>query len=592
MFLKKLYSEPLGLFRSGKPAHPYTIVFKEGFNFIFGKKDSSDSKEPLNGLGKSTVADLIDFCLLADFSSNNSRLYKEKNRLENYFIILEFELNQNHYTIQRNTASHQEVNFGRNDSFQKLPLKEAKSLLFQLIFKKEAYQGVADDKWYRSLIAFFLKIHKKTKGEFTDPIQFLTTNNKLSEMNPFHFLLLGLDNTLLCENFELQKEVNDRQTAISQIKKFIENNYKLDIKQVDSQLSKLRNEIKKSKAAVDAFKLAEHHKDVETRLNELTKQVKVLSEQNFWMQKKIGTYKESYELKDILTDNTIRDIGKLYKEIHEPLSQLVHKSLEQAIDFRKKLAQSREEFLKSEIQSIELEIQKNEKTIQDLDKQRQNLFLLLKSKEAFTDLTQAFYYLAAREQEYAHLESRIKMYKDLELEKLAYKKRDADIGLKMNAFITAIQENINGFEKIFSEVYNQIYPHSQSSGFSITSKDSKDKIKIDISFDKDESKGWNKGRTLVYDIAIMLHAIAQGIRCPRFLLHDGIFDGMDKSQFVALYHFVSRLQQQGIAFQYIVTMIEEGELRGNFGKTDDLTIEHITEEAIAVFTPSQKFWVG
>ena len=87
MFLKRLYSEPFGLFRSGKREHPYTIVFKEGFNFIFGKKDKSDTKEPLNGLGKSTVADLIDFCLLADFSSKNSRLYKEKNRLEKYLIV-------------------------------------------------------------------------------------------------------------------------------------------------------------------------------------------------------------------------------------------------------------------------------------------------------------------------------------------------------------------------------------------------------------------------------------------------------------------------------------------------------------------------
>ena len=40
MFLKKLYSEPSGLFRSGKPEHPDTIVFQEGFNFIFGKKDN------------------------------------------------------------------------------------------------------------------------------------------------------------------------------------------------------------------------------------------------------------------------------------------------------------------------------------------------------------------------------------------------------------------------------------------------------------------------------------------------------------------------------------------------------------------------
>ena len=85
--------------------------------------------------------------------------------------------------------------------------------------------------------------------------------------------------------------------------------------------------------------------------------------------------------------------------------------------------------------------------------------------------------------------------------------------------------------------------------------------------------------------------LSKKIQMPRFLLHDGIFDGMDKSQFVEIYHYIQNLQKEGIRFQYIVTMIEEGELKGNFGDTDDLTVEKISEEAIAVFTPSEKLWI-
>ena len=66
---------------------------------------------------------------------------------------------------------------------------------------------------------------------------------------------------------------------------------------------------------------------------------------------------------------------------------------------------------------------------------------------------------------------------------------------------------------------------------------------------------------------------------------------MDKSQFVELYHYVKSLQKEGNKFQYIVTMIEEGELRGNFGDTDELTVGNIAEEAIAVFTPSKGLWI-
>ena len=246
--------------------------------------------------------------------------------------------------------------------------------------------------------------------------------------------------------------------------------------------------------------------------------------------------------------------------------------------------------MKEEIQQLESDIRKNEKEKNELDEQRQKLFLLLKSKDAFTDLTQAFYYLGEQEKELSDLEGKIKTYRDLESEKQLYNKHDAEIGLEINSFLENIKDKIDDFERLFSEVYNRIYPESASSGFSITPNFGVDKVNINISFDKDESKGWNKGRTLVYDIAVMLNAIRNNINMPRFLLHDGIFDGMDKSQFVELYHYVKSLQEEGKKFQYIVTMIEEGELRGNFGDTDELTVENIAEEAIAVFTPSQKLW--
>ncbi len=590
MFLKRLYSEPPGLFRSGKPENPDTVLFKEGFNFIFGKKDDSESKKPLNGIGKSSVADLIDFCLLAEFSPKNKRLYKEKERLDGYKIVLEFEVNHIDYIIKRN-INDKSIEFGLLYQEEEIPVKDAKTKVFQVIFKNPEYEGIADQKWYRSLMSFFLKIHKKRKGEFTDPINFLTQSNRLSEINQYHFFLLGLDNKLICRNFELQKDVKERDTAIRQVKRMVEKNYGISIKDIDIQLSKLRNEIKKTKAAIDAFKLAEQFKDVEIKLNELTEKIKYLSEQNFWMNRKIESYKESYELKDILSDSKIRGIEKLYAELNKQLSGVIRNSLKEAVDFRKKLARSREEFLKEEIQRLESDIRKNEKEKNELDEQRQKLFLLLKSKEAFTDLTQAFYYLGEQEKELSDLEGKIKTYRDLESEKLSYKEQDAKLGLEINTFLKNNQDKIDAFERLFSEVYNRIYPESASSGFSVTPNFGVDKININVSFDKDESKGWNKGRTLVYDIAVMLNAIRNKINTPRFLLHDGIFDGMDKSQFVELYHYVKSLQKEGNKFQYIVTMNEEGDLRENFGDTDELTVENIAEEAIAVFTPSKGLWI-
>lgn len=594
MFLKRLYSEPLGLFRSGKLEHPHTIVFKEGFNFIFSKKDNeSDSKDSLNGLGKSTVCDLIDFCLLADFNSKNSRLFLERQRIEEYIIVLEFEISGSEYIIKRSLKDNF-VTLGLEGSEKEFDLKEAKKQLFQIIFENQNYVGVISESWYRALLSFFMKIHKKKnlKEEFSDPINFLTANNAVYELLPYHFFLLGFDNTLLYENLNIQKDVNDRQKAINQVKKLVEENYQLNIKQVDNQLSKLRNEAKKIKIAIDAFKLAEQHKDIESNLNDLTGKIKYLSEQNFWLDKKVKSYKESYELKDTISDAKIKSIDKLYTELNQIFEGRIKKSLNEAVEFRKKIAQSREEFLREEIQDLETTIRKQEREIQELDFRRQKLFGFLKSKEAFKDLTEAFYLLGEKEKEIADLEGKVKVYNDLQKQKTESDAKDVQLKQQAVDLIENLKNDIDSFESLFSEVYRAIYPENEESGFSIRADyEGKNKVDISISFNKDESKGWNKGRTLVYDIAIMINTIQRKINAPKFLIHDGIFDGMDKAHFVALYHYIQGLQAKGVKFQYIVTMIEEGQLSENFGQTDELTPAKIAEQAIVVLSKKKPLWI-
>lgn len=598
MFLKKLYSEPLGLFRSGKPEHPHSIDFQEGFNFIFCiKVNETDSRDSLNGVGKSSICDLIDFCLLSEFNTKNTRLYKEKQRLENYTIVLEFEVESQVYIIKRKVSEEEGslITFGLIGEEKTFEMKEAKKVLFKLIFNNASYLGILKETWFRALLSFFMKIHtkKNLKDEFSDPINFLTEHNTVHQLLPYHFFLLGFDNTLLYENVKIQENASERQKTINTVKKMIERNYNLNIQNIDNQLSKLKNEAKKIKTAVESFKLAEQHKDIELKLNELTSKIKALSEQNYWNTKKVASYKESYELKDTVSDVKIRNIENLYVELNHIFKDKITKSLKEAVEFRKRIAQSREEFLKEEIQELETSIRENAEIINRVDNERQKLFGFLKAKEAFNDLSEAFYLLGEKEKEISDMEGKILLFKDLQKQKAEFDVRDAQLKSDIIDYINNISNDIETFEALFSEVYRAIYPSSKSSGFSIKPdyQNKKNKVDISISFDKDESKGWNKGRTLVYDIAIMINTIRKGINAPKFLIHDGIFDGMDKAHFVALYHYVQDLQSKGTKFQYIVTMIEEGHLSENFGQTNELTPTKIAEQAVAVLSIKEPLWI-
>jgi uncharacterized protein YydD (DUF2326 family) len=587
MFLKKLYSEPSRLFEP--------IKFKNGINFIFGKKHTAkNTKESLNGIGKSTLLDLIDFCLLSDFSKKNTRLYKERRRLTNHKIVLEFEIQGIHYLIKRTVDQPKDIEFGLVEQTPKvIKIEDLKEKLFGLIFDNPDYKGKLDSSWYRKMMLFFLKIHKRQKGQFLDPIQYLSSEaGKEIELNQYHFFWLGIDNTLLCRNYDTQQGVNERNTAIREVKRLVENNYQIDIKNVGSEINKLERAIKKTEKIIESFQLAEQYDDVEAQANLLTRQIKELSAQNFWDNKQIEAYQESFELKDSLDTRKINQIKQLYSETHQLLGENIGKSLAEAVQFRKQLASSREEFLAEEINALQTEIEKRKAKIEKLDEERAQLFLFLDSKEALKDLTGAFYNLAEIKTKLSELESKVKTYHDLLKEKADWELSDKEISRDILEYVDIIKPQISNFYEIFSTVYNAIYSQTQdSSSFSLSPKPrSNAKISINITFDTEESKGQNRGRTLVYDIAVLLHTIKNNIKCPRFLIHDGLFDGMDKAHFIELYNFIENALSQGKQFQYIITLNEEGTLNQNFGDFEKINTDKIEKEAIAVLTPAKEFW--
>jgi uncharacterized protein YydD (DUF2326 family) len=587
MFLKKLYSEPSRLFQP--------VEFKNGINFIFGKKHTArDTKESLNGIGKSTLLDLIDFCLLSDFSKKNTRLYKEIKRLTHHKIVLEFEIQGIHYLIKRTVDKPKDIEFGLFSETPKvIKIDDLREKLFGLIFDNPDYRGKLNSSWYRKLMLFFLKIHKRQRGQFLDPIKYLSSEfGKEIELNQYHFFLLGIDNTLLCKNYEAQQCVNERNTAIREVKRLVENNYQIDIKNLDSELNKLERRINKIKKIIESFQLAEQYDDVEAQANLLTRKIKELSAQNFWDNKKIEAYQESFELKDILDTRKINQVKKLYSETNRLLGEKIGKSLAEAVQFRKQLASSREEFLSDEIKTLQTEIEKKREKIKKLDEERAKLFLFLDSKEALKDLTGAFYNLAETKTKLSELESKVKTYHDLLKEKADWELRDKEINREILEYVDIIKPQISNFYEILSSVYNYIYPKNQDNlSFSISPKPrSNAKLSININFETEESKGQNRGRTLVYDIAVLLHTIKNNINCPRFLIHDGLFDGMDKAHFIELYDFIENTLSQGIQFQYIMTLNEEGTLNQNFGDFEKINTDNIEAEAITVLTPVKQFW--
>ncbi len=581
MLLRKIYSNPPGLFQP--------VTFKEGVNYIFGKK-LNNPKESLNSIGKSTFLDLIDFCLLSSYKKHhNPRLVSAHSILKGYNIVLEFDIDNTSYRISRSVDTPSIVSFGVIGKENKFSIDDLKHDFASLIFRNRKYDGAFSDKWFRNLISFYLKIQKYKQYNFTDPILF-TKEIRKAELNIYHFYLMGIDNTLAVKNNELLSQLKKIAPAVEEVDRLVKEKYELkDVSAANNELNRLRLEIKKLEEAIKIFKLGEQYADAEKTANGLTGRIKDLWYESFNERKRIELYKESYEINTQISSVKIKNI---YKQLNEDFAVKIKKTLDEAIKFREQLSESRKTFLNDEISRLEESIKKRDTEIFKLEEERSTIFKFLSTKEAINDLTEAFYNLNEKRNKLYEIESSIKTLNDLEMEYADLSSEQKKMQVSARAFKDQIQGQELKLFEYFTNVYTEIYPGKPDNlSFSINVNPKLESIlDINVSFPDMFGKGKNQTRTLIYDLMILFHSIDSNYHFPRFLIHDGIFDGVDKAHFISIIEYLQKQSNNGKKFQYITTINEEGTLSNNFGNADKVNPKTIEDEAILILTPKQKLF--
>jgi uncharacterized protein YydD (DUF2326 family) len=528
--------------------------------------------------------------LLSSFDKRrNSRLYEAKEYLTGYNIVLEFEIGGVNYMTRRSVDSPYKAEFGELNKVTAFEtIKDLRMVLCDLIFKVPGYPGYYENNLLRKLLPFFIKIHRPKEGRFTDPVEYLKGCYP-TELNQYHLFLLGIDNSLAHDNFLIQANLKEKEPALREIEKVVKEKYGLKkIADIDTEIDNLNREIKRIDRVLETFKLARQYEDVEKQVNKLTEEIKKNIYLNFFEAKKIKQYRESYQQRDSIKN--LRQIENIYKDLNTLLSGNIKKELHDAVAFREKLAQSREEFLVEEIKELEENIKVRTEIIKIKENERAKLFEFLETKEAIKDLTEALYTLNEKKKRKAELEGNINLHKDISKEKAKLVTRESQMQERIFDYLETIKESITHFREIFVKVYNNTYPDLKDRSIFNISHDFKtqQKISIEVRMPAMRSEGKNQGRTLIYDLAVLLHAVEKNLKCPGFLVHDGIFDSMDKAHFVAIVNLLNSMSQSGKKFQYILPINEEGTLNEKFGKVDQVTPEKIEQEAIIVLTPKRK----
>jgi len=551
--LKRIYSET-NLFNE--------VCFKEGLNIILGKY-SSQRKE-INGIGKSTLVRLIDYCLLSQIAKNKFFNIKKFPFLEGHNVVLEFYLEDKSYFIKR-WFDKKNILFGNTDgsNVNEYSEKELKSVLSEIFFK--TYDSIYyDSKWFRSLIKFFIKDDLNHQDRKV-PYNFVHPSTPKNLVIVYNFYLIGLPNKNLYQLEQLKQELKEINKVRNKIVDGLEEETGKSIQELQSELKEIKEKVQMLELALTEYDFIDTYKDIEDRISYLTNEISKKLVEIQQLQKKLDLIQESYSVR---IEVDIDEAVKFYNILSTQLGGLLKKTLEDIINFRKAIADNRRKYLAEREREIKDNLNKAWEDYRKLEKERQKLYKILDSKGNFDIIKDTYQKLLDEATAYKHIENIMK-----EIDKWSNKilQLEEEISELYFTIVKELQDNkerISDLSLSFRNTIRNCAATSEGSYLAIEATQKKENpIDIKIDIPKSLSYGREKLKILVYDLTLFREILMHERPVPHFLIHDGVLHGIDmKTKIRILNSSYKLLEEFNNNAQYILTFNEGDIIDGYEGE--------------------------
>lgn len=499
------------------------IEFTKGLNIIVGEKNpNSKGTDTCNGVGKTTLLRIIDFCLGSDKNSfNNDSLkgweFSIKLDLFNQIITVSRLIGDNKFKVVGNMGDFIiQPNHGRDYDYYSLG--DWKRLLGNAFFNININPN-RNDLTYRSLFKYFLRLNPDT---YSDPFRIDKRQSGMFYEKNTAFLL-GLKWEDVRDAYLLKKD----EKNIKELKKIYNSNMLNDLNGnfskskglLETKKIKLSDDIKIKETELSNFKVNKSYEKLEKEANQLNKYLSEKSNERLILEEKVNQYKEAVQDENNVNSE---DIEKIYKEMGFLFEDSIKKTLKDAKTFHKKIIKNRKSFLDSEILSINNNISDITQDMEDKNlklteiMQTLNTSGVLKTFNSLNDkvikLKEELESINIRIEEISNIEIKEKNLESEWVELESYIKRDYE------DYKSDWEKSI----RLFSEISGSIYPDS---GDLIINRD-KMGYHFDINMFKDESDGVNNVKIFCYDVTL-INLVSKKYGLDFLIRDSNIFNGVD-----------------------------------------------------------------
>lgn len=529
------------------------IEFDKGLNLIIADcHEESSDKDSRNGAGKSSLIEIIDFCMGASAKDGEGLLRAE---LADWIFSLELVFNDKEYIVHRNTSEPSKVyvegDFAdwivqplyskKTDSYY-LKIKDWNTVLGQLIFNldpEETSKTYAPS--YRSLIPYFIR---SGNDAFIDPFTYFK-NEKVWQIQVYNAFLLNLNWEYAIEFQRLKDEKKVLDELKKASKQGLLKGFMGSVGEMEAEKVALSAKIEKMEEQLSSFKVHPQYYDIQKNADKLTKKIHTITDELFLNQELLSRYQNNKFEEDV----DIEKVEKIYKNAGLIFKDDLKKDLNEVIEFHKKLVENRGSYLEAEIKRLSKEIETQKNEIENLSNERAQNLEVLKTHNALEEQTKLQDRATKEKQRLYEINSYIANLKKIEKSSSQIKIKTEELIQKALTDLDERKVQKEKAIKIFNEIADYLY--SEPGILSINIENSG--YKYDTYIGKDKSSGRNSMKIFDYDFTVM--QIRAGINgMPNLLIHDGdIFDPVDERQIALALEYASAKTTE-INGQYICAL--------------------------------------
>lgn len=525
-----------------------TLKFHPGLNVLIAKKEQGASnKQTRNRAGKTSLIEIVHFLTGADVGTDSLFLTEA---LDDMAFGMEFDLGSAKTSVTRKGNDKSKVHVSGGDFLSgkaNLSNTEWVEMLGEQMFGLDKIQ-VEGGRYptFRSLFPYFVR--RQLSGAFTTPEK-QAMDQQVGDYQVALMYLLGLDWKIASD----WQQVRDRERTLGELKKAAGSgafgsiigkaaNLRTELTIAEAKLGELNAQVK-------AFQVLAQYRKLETKADQLTRDLNALANENII---DVAVIRDLETALQSEAPPSLNDLESIYAEAGVVLPEVAFKRYDEVRSFHESVIRNRRDYLTGELSSARQRMEYREKQKDRLDQRRSEIMGILQSHGALEQFAKLQGETGRLETDVESLRQRFEAAEQLEGTKNELKIERNRLALRLRRDFSEQKQRLAEAILAFEETSKHLY---ESAG-SMTLEENSNGPIIKFPMQGSRSKGIKNMQIFCFDLMLMRLCAKRGIGTG-FLIHDShLFDGVDGRQVISALKVGSETAEE-LGFQYIITMNED-----------------------------------